>query len=111
MPQPEWEDLSDFFDPDEFADTARITRDGQDVAQILGVFDDPSQVSQLGEYEHDHQTPIFLCPETAAADIQADDVATIDGIAYDVMKSPQRDGTGLVTLILSEQNVYYNAGV
>ncbi len=111
MPQPDWEDLSDFFDPAEFAETADITRDGQGVGQILGIFDDPSQVAKLGEYEHDHQTPMFTCSETAAAIVQADDVATIGGTEYDVLQSPMLDGTGLAKLILGERAVYYNAGV
>ncbi|WP_300067727.1 hypothetical protein [uncultured Ruegeria sp.] len=111
MPHPDWEDLSDFFDPDEFADTANITRDNQVVGQILGVFDDPSQVAKLGEYEHDHHAPTFICPEVEAAIVQPGDVAEIDGTPYDVTKSPQADGTGLSKLILAEQNEYYDAGV
>lgn len=107
MPQPDWEDLTDFFDPDDFADTAIIKRNNQNVGQILGVFDDPSQIASLGEYEHDHDTPTFTCPESSASVVQAGDVATVNGTDYDVMKSPQKDGTGLVKLILADQAVYY----
>lgn len=107
MPQPDWEDLTDFFDPDEFADAADIRRDDQSVGQILGVFDDPSQIASLGDYEHDHDTPTFTCAETSAVIVQAGDVAVIDGTSYDVLKSPQKDGTGLAKLILADQAVYY----
>lgn len=111
MPHPDWEDLSDFFDPDEFATKATLTRDGAVVGEVLGVFDDPSQVASLGDYEHDHQSPRFTCPEVALVGVQAGDVAEIEGKTFDVMKGPQRDGTGLAFLILAEPNVIYNAGL
>ena len=111
MPHPDWEDLSAFFDPDEFATQAVITRGEEKVAEVLGIFDDPNEVARLGEFDMDHPTPRFTCAEVGAVGIEAGDVATIEGKAFDVMESPQLDGTGVAVLILGTPNVVYNAGL
>ena len=111
MPHPPWEDLSEFFDPDEFATTAIITRDEEQIGEVLGIFDDPNQVAELGEYEHDHPVPRFVCKEVDAALIERGDVLTIEGKEFDVMQEPELDGTGIATLILAEPNVIYDAGL
>lgn len=109
MPEPAWEDLSAFFDADEFATTAVITRGVDPVAEVLGVFDDPNEVASLGDFEMDHPTPRFLCPESAVVGVRSGDVATIEGRDFDVVDAPQRDGTGLATLVLAKQTVTYIA--
>ncbi|AVO37388.1 head-tail joining protein [Pukyongiella litopenaei] len=111
MPHPAWEDLSEFFDPDEFATTATIRRDGEIIGEVLGIFDDPNQIAALGNYELDHPTPRLICPETDIADISRGDVATIEGRDFDIMQEPELDGTGIATLILAEPNVIYDAGI
>lgn len=111
MPHPDFEDLSDFFDPDEFATQAVITREGEKVAEVLGIFDDPKEVASIGEYDMDHLTPRFTCAEVEVAGIEAKDIATIKGKPFDIMESPQLDGTGLAVLILGTPNVVYNAGL
>lgn len=111
MPHPDWEDLSAFFDLDEFATTAIITRGTDQVAEVLGIFDDPNEVARLGECDMDHPTPRFTCAETDVAAVEALDVATIEGKAFDIMESPQLDGTGIAVLILGTPNVVYNAGL
>jgi len=111
MTHPDWEDLSAFFDPDEFATTAVITRGADLVAEVLGIFDDPNEVARLGEFDMDHPTPRFTCPEAAVAGVQPRDIATIEGKAFDVMEAPQLDGTGIAVLILGTPNVIYNAGL
>ena len=47
MPHPDWEDLSAFFDPDEFATSAVITRGEETVAEVLSIFDDPNEHRDL----------------------------------------------------------------
>ena len=47
MPHPDWEDISAFFELEEFATTANITRGSEKVADVLGIFDDPSQMATL----------------------------------------------------------------
>ncbi len=111
MPHPDWEDLSAFFDPEAFATRAVITRAGKTVAEILGIFDDPNEVAVLGAFERDHPTPRLVCPEVDVGDVRKGDVVTIEGKAFDLMREPERDGTGLATLILAEPNVIYDAGL
>jgi len=77
--------------------------------EVLGIFDDPNDVAALGEYELDHPTPRFICPEVGVVDAHRGDVVTIEGKAFDLMQEPQLDGTGIATLVLAEPNVIYNA--
>lgn len=111
MPHPDWEDLSAFFDPDEFATSAVITRGEETVAEVLGIFDDPNEVAALGEYELDHPNPRFVCPEADVADVRKGDIVTIEGKTFDLMQEPELDGTGVAALILAEPNVIYDAGL
>jgi len=111
MPHPPWEDLSEFFDVDDFATIATITRAGGQIGEVRGIYDDPNQVSRLGEYELDHPVPRFTCREVDVTGVSRGDTATIEGRVYDIMQEPELDGTGLATLILSEPNVVYNAGI
>jgi hypothetical protein len=111
MPHPDWEDISAFFDLDEFATTAVITRDAEKVADVLGIFDDPSQMATLGEFEFDSPGPRFVCREDAVSAVKRGDTATIEGKVFDVLEEPQLDGTGIATLTLAVPNVIYNAGL
>lgn len=111
MPNPNWEDLSEFFDPDEFAALAVISRDGGTIGEVLGIFEDPTEVAALGDYELDNPTPKFVCRASDVVDTRKGDVLTVDGRALDVMQDPELDGTGLATLVLSEPGVIYGAGL
>jgi len=112
MPHPDWEDLSAFFDPEEFATTAVIKRgDEVVVAEVLGIFDDPNIVAMIGEYEHDHQPPTFLCPEVAVAAVHRNDTIEIEGKTFDIMHEPRLDGTGVASLMLQTPTLTYNAGI
>ena len=109
--QPDWEDLSTFFDTDEFATRAVVTRGSETVAEVPGIFDDANEVASLGEYDLDHPAPRLVCPEADVADVSKGDVVMIEGRAFDLMQEPDRDGTGLATLILAEPNVICDAGL
>ena len=112
MPHPPWEDLSDFFDLDGFGTIAVITRGEATIsAEVLGIFDDPNAVSQMGELDHDHAGPRFVCAEADVSAANRGDVVTIEGTAFDLMQQPQLDGTGLATLVLETQTLTYNAAV
>lgn len=111
MPHHDWEDLSAFFDPDEFATSAVIKREDETVAEVLGIFDDPNEVAALGEYELDLPKPRFVCPVAGVAGVRKGDAVTIEGKVFDLMQEPQLDGTGVATLILAEPNVIYDAGL
>ncbi|SMX27288.1 Phage Head-Tail Attachment [Pelagimonas phthalicica] len=111
MPHPDWEDLSDFFDPDEFATKAIITRGAEAVAEVFGIFDDPTDVASLGEFELEHPNPRFVCAEVEVSLVHAKDVVTIEGKAFDLMRAPELDGTGLAVLHLATPNVIHDAGL
>lgn len=111
MPHPTWEDLSEFFDPDEFATIATITRASENVGEVLGIFDDPNHVTGLGEYDLDHPVPKFMCAEFNVALLKRGDVVTIEGKDFDLIEEPKLDGTGIATLILGNPNMIYNAGL
>jgi hypothetical protein len=111
MAHPDWEDLSAFFDADEFATLAVITRGSETVAEVLGIFDDPNAPASVGELVQDLPSPQFTAPEVELSGVKPKDIATIEGVAFDVMEAPQRDGTGISVLILAKPNVIYNAGL
>ncbi|MFB9149532.1 head-tail joining protein [Roseovarius ramblicola] len=100
---PDWEDLTEFFDADEFAVEALIARQSGGTLTVLGIFDAPYLNAQIGEYEIDTDQPRLLCRATALPGVLRGDTVTIDGTAYDVMTGPQPDGTGLATLALARR--------
>lgn len=104
MPSPDWEDLAEFFDPDEFADAAILKREGEELGGVLGVFEHPTEPAGLGDYKLDHTGPRFTCPAQGVALMAArGDELEVDGETYDVLEPPEQDGTGLVALILAEK--------
>jgi|GEM_PF-6505759 len=111
MPHPDFEDITEFFDPDEFATTAHITRGAENIGDVLGIFDDPNEVARIGEYSMDHVTPKFECAEVDVADVHKNDRVTIEGREFDLMEEPQLDGTGTARLVLGKTTVTYNAGL
>lgn len=107
MPAPAWEDLDEFFHEDEFAFHAVITTAGGAEIALLGNFDDPYVGANLGEYERDTDGPAFTCRADLVAGVRRKDTITIkfpkgDEI-FDILTSPQPDGTGLAKLELSRQ--------
>jgi len=112
MPSPVWEDLSEFFDPDEFAVSATIKRDEATLGEVLGVFEHPTERADLGEFELDQTSPRFICAAVALTlSIVEGDMLTIEDTEYDVLHRPEQDGTGLVAVILAEQAGLYDAGL
>lgn len=104
MPKPAWEDLDEFLDVDEFAVEATVSLHGGATRRVRGIFDDPYLNAELGEYELDTNRPRLTCKESDVADVRRGDTVTIDGQTYDVMTSPQPDGTGMALLQLALQD-------
>ena len=111
MPHPDWESLSDFFDPAEFATAAEFKRGGEKIGEAFGIFDDPNNRAALGEYMLDHPEPRFTCAEADVALVRCGDVVAIEGRDFDLLQEPEKDGTGIAVLILARPNVIYNAGL
>lgn len=95
-------DILDFFELDDFADTATYTAVGGSPASVLGIFDAP-QASRGATDLMDITipSPQFVC-RTADVPSAADgDEIVIRSIAYTV-RVVLTDGTGVSTLILEK---------
>lgn len=95
-------DILDFFEVDDFADTATYTPVGGSAVSVLGIFDEP-QASRGATDLMDITipSPQFVC-RTADVPSAADgDAIVIRTIAYTV-RVVLTDGTGVSTLILEK---------
>jgi len=109
MPSPSWEDLDDFFDGDEFAINAIFRRDQEIVAEVLGIFDDPTFTPSVGDYEHEGRNPTLSIKEVSAVGILSGDTVEVNGKTFDVFEAPEADGTGMTVVNLAEQPELYDA--
>lgn len=100
MPTPSWDDLDAFLRTDEFAVTVTVRPQDGPARQVAGIFDEPYLNAQLGEYEADTVRPRLVCKAADVAGLVRGDMVDIDGVTYDVLTSPQPDGTGMATLEL-----------
>lgn len=114
MPAPAWEDMSVFFA--DFAMPARLLRGGALVRPLRVIFDEPAVDALLGVPRRDGagrqtrfetSTPTALAREAEAAGAVRGDELEItfpEGPrVFDVMSSPEVDGTGLATFRLAPQ--------
>ena len=85
------EDISAFFDINEFADVAEKD-DGTEVAGILDI--EPVETGDFISNE-----PTFLIPQTSAALLPRDTAVTIKNVAY-VVANVVRDDEALIKLVL-----------
>ena len=104
MPASGFEDVSEFFDFDEFAVEATITRDDGVRIPVAGIFDEPYLNAELGEYELDTSAPRLVVDERQVADVRRGDKVLIGSVIYDIMTAPQSDGAGLATLRLARRH-------
>lgn len=107
MRGPSWENLDDFLELDDnggFATPAVIRFEGGAVREIAVIFDDPYLNAQLGEYEADTSEPRISGKESDMAGIRRGDVVEVAGEIFDVMGSPQSDGSGWSVVVMARQN-------
>lgn len=107
MRGPSWENLDDFLQLDDdggFATLAviKFQHGGTRSASVL--FDDPYLNAQLGEYEADTSTPRISGKEVDLAGVQRGDEVTVAGETFDVLASPEPDGTGWATVTMARQD-------
>lgn len=103
MPAPAWDDLDAFLDPDMFGVRATLALQDGTTRAVVGIYDDPYLNAQLGEYEADTSRPRFMCKEADLVGVTRGDTLTLDGKVFDVLTSPQPDGTGMALLELARQ--------
>lgn len=97
MRGPSWENLDDFLATDDdggFAQPAVIQFQAGGTRTIKVIFDDPYLNAQLGEYEADTSEPRISGKEVDMVGISHGDYVTVAGETFDVLSSPQADGTG-----------------
>lgn len=107
MRGPSWENLDDFLQTDVdggFAEPAVIQFQGGGTRTINVQFDDPYLNAQLGEYEADTSEPRISGKETDMAGMRRGDVVTVTGETFDVLSSPQPDGTGWALVKMARQD-------
>jgi hypothetical protein len=98
---PAWDDLDAFLQDDEFAIVATVILQGGASLSVTGIFDEPYLNADLGEYSNDTTEPRLTCKMSAVPGVTRGDTAIVDGVTYDVMSEPQRDGTGMAVLRLA----------
>lgn len=97
MPAPSWENLDDFFMDDTgggFAFPAVIHSQKGWTRTINAIFDDPYFNSQIGEYEAETSSPRITAKESDVEGILRGDTIIVAGETFDVLGSPEQDGTG-----------------
>lgn len=107
MPKPSWENLDDFFDLDTnggFAFSAVLQSQKGWTRTINAIFDDPYFNSQLGEYEADTSSPRLTAKEVDLAGLLRGDTIIVAGENFDVLDSPEQDGTGTAVIRLARQD-------
>ncbi len=95
-------DLPEFLDTDEFADSAIIGVGQTYETTINGIFDNEHLLVEGGEVGVSGTVPMFLCRTSDVTSIVYGDVVTIDSNDYKVVDQ-QPDGTGMTLLILEAQ--------
>lgn len=86
------EDLTKFFDADDFAEVATFAG-----ASVSGIFDNQFvDVHGVESYK-----PVFVLPEADVSSIAHGDTITIRSVVFKVV-GIQADGTGLTTLVLDK---------
>lgn len=96
------EDLSEFFDPDDFGVTATYSN-----ANYASVHPSTKSTSVSGIFRNGYAeingmetlTPLFLCAANTVSDVTNGAKLTINSVNYTV-RGVQPDGTGLVRLVL-----------
>lgn len=107
MRGPSWENLDDFLQTDDnggFATPAVITFRNGSTRTINVHFDDPYLNAALGEYEADTSEPRCSGKETDMVGIVKGCTCLVTGELFDIMTSPQPDGTGWALFTMARQN-------
>lgn len=93
------EDLSLFFDPDDFG-TAASYADGGAPISVTGILHRKTEIADAPGFGGvAHRVTEFVCAESVLFAARDGGVLTIGGDVYTV-RSSQPDGTGLVRLVL-----------
>lgn len=107
MRGPSWENLDDFLQADDdggFANTAVIHFQTGGSRTVKAIFDDPYLMSEIGEYDADTSQPRLNGKEVDFAGVARGDTVTVTGETFDILTSPQADGTGWAIIKMARQD-------
>lgn len=107
------EDLTVFFDTDDFATDVSITLSGDNnrVLTVSTIFEEPSSLADFGNYIITSTNPSLLLEQTAdTVLIKAGDAVAINGMSYVVDRPPISDGTGVARLYITNSQSQDRAG-
>ena len=93
------EDLTPFFDTDDFAVEAVFTRASATIATCNVIYDVPTEYRTMDTVSLAEDAPFLMCRTADIADVEAQDSVTIDGTAYTVAQIKD-DGTGVTRIDL-----------
>ncbi len=103
MPSPAWEDLDVFLQEDDFAVPAVIHLQAGENRPVRGIFDDPYLAAKLGGFTRDDNHVTLTVKESDTAGVRRRDTVTVNGVTYQVMTTPQGDGTGMAAIALANE--------
>ncbi|MEM6602503.1 MAG: hypothetical protein AAF621_00480 [Pseudomonadota bacterium] len=98
MPAPDWEDLTAFFNADEFAIDIIVKLPDGDVT-LKGIFDDAFFLAEIGEADLSDTQPRITLPTKDAEIISRKDQIVVHNTEYFVLEN-KPDGTGISIVTL-----------
>lgn len=96
------ENIDAFFDTDDFAVAATYTPSGGSASTVNGIFDDEYFDEVGGSVGIEGSQPRFMCNLEDVSAVSQGDALSVGGITYQIV-NVQKDGTGVVILVLEEQ--------
>lgn len=98
---PDWDDLDDFLQSDDFASEIVVTlNDGTVLPTFLGQLENPYQAARLGGFEQDTLRPKLYCKLSDVVLVRRGATFLIEGKTYDAHNGPEPDGTGMACIDL-----------
>ena len=88
------EDLSPFFNPAEFADTANLGG-----VVVAGIFDNAYQLGDVGDVGFAAAQPMFMVASNTLATSPVGQSLSVNGVNY-IVAASEPDGTGVTRLLL-----------
>ena len=98
---PAWENLDTFLQARDFAELATLGLQAGGTRPVTGIFDEPALDAAIGGYDRDTSAPRFLGKAADLTGVRRGDTLTIGARVFDVMSSPEIDGTGMAALRLA----------
>ncbi len=101
MGHSDWEDLSEFFDDDEFA-TGAFFKTSTGTMAVTGIFDNAYLLAETGEVDLETTQPRFTCKAVDVLLVEREQEVTIDGQLFSVL-TVEPDGTGMAVVVLANE--------